>query len=112
MIFFRSVLEPDMVHQNPLVLDEAQRKVLESGGGTAETTKAKRATVGKNFEEYCGSREEGWCNLQEAAPEWWSNGDGKPRSLKELVGLGDECLPVLRGYLKNWLWEMQVLYFL
>ena len=41
-----------MVHQNPLVLDDAQRKVLESGGGTAETTRAVRATVGKNFEDY------------------------------------------------------------
>ena len=32
-----------MVHQNLLVLDEAQREVLESGGGAAETTKAKCA---------------------------------------------------------------------
>ena len=36
-----------MVNQNPLVLDEAQRNVLESGGGTAETTRTVRATVGK-----------------------------------------------------------------
>ena len=97
-----------MVHQNPLVLDDAQRKVLESGGGTAETTRAMRAIIGKNFEEYTVLREEGWCKSPETAPGWWSNEAGKPRSLDELVG--DECLPVFRGYLKNWLWEMQVLY--
>ena len=97
-----------MVHQNPLVLDDAQRKVLESGGGTAETTRAIRATVGKNFEDYCDAREEGWCKEPETAPIWWSNAAGKPRSLEMLSD--DQCLPVFRGYLKNWLWEMQVLY--
>ena len=107
MKFFQTVFEPNMVHQNPLVLNEGQRKVLESGGGTAETTRAVRLTIGKNFEDYCSAREEEWGKPLENAPDWWSNADGRPRSMKELVS--DQCLPVFRGYLKNWLWEMQVL---
>ena len=47
-----------MVHQNPLVLDEEQRRVLENGGGTSETTNALRMVIGKNFEEYCVYHEE------------------------------------------------------
>ena len=107
MKYFQTVFEPNMVHQNPLVLNEGQRKVLESGGGTAETTRAVRLTIGKNFEDYCSAREEEWGKPLENAPDWWSNADGRPRSMKELVS--DQCLPVFRGYLKNWLWEMQVL---
>ena len=110
MFFFQTVLDPNMVHHSSLVLNEEQRKVLESGGGTAESTRAVRATIGKNFEEYCDAREEEWCKSPENAPDWWSNADGNPRKVNELVS--DQCLPVFRGYLKNWLWEMQVLFFL
>ena len=74
-----------MVHHSSLVLNEEQRKVLESGGGTAETTRAVRATIGKNFEEYCDAREEEWCKSPENAPDWWSNADGNPRKVNELV---------------------------
>ena len=97
-----------MVHQNPLVLDEAQRNVLESGGGTAEMTRTVRATVGKFFEDYCDAREVGWCKKPETDPSWRSNAAGMPRSFELL--LEDQFLPVISGYLKNWLWEMQVPY--
>ena len=96
-----------MVHQNPLVLDEEQRRVLENGGGTSETTNALRMVIGKNFEEYCVYHEEEWCKKPLEAPDWWTNAAGKPRKVEEL--LLDECLPVFSGYLKNWLWTMQVL---
>ena len=90
-----------------LVLDEEQRRVLENGGGTSETTNALRMVIGKNFEEYCVYHEEEWCKKPLEAPDWWTNAAGKPRKVEEL--LLDECLPVFSGYLKNWLWTMQVL---
>ena len=106
-VFFRYCRDFEMVHQNPLVLDEEQRRVLENGGGTSETTNALRLVIGKNFEEYCVYHEEEWCKKPLEAPDWWTNAAGKPRKVEEL--LLDECLPVFSGYLKNWLWTMQVL---
>ena len=60
------------------------------------------------FEDYCDAREVGWCKKPETDPSWWSNAVGMPRSFELL--LEDQFLPVFSGYLKNWLWEMQVPY--
>ena len=94
-----------MVHQSAFALSAEQRKCLEEGGGTRETTRVLRETYGGNFEQYMLSREEEWCRQPHSAPEWWSRNDrGEPRFMLELVA--DSRL--LGIYFKNWLWEMQV----
>ena len=94
-----------MVHHSTLALSTAQRKCLEEGGGTKETTNILRKTYGVNFEQYILSREEEWCKLPYSAPEWWDGNErGEPRFMEELVM--DSRL--LGNYFKNWLWEMQV----
>ena len=74
-----------MVHHSTLALSAAQRKCLEEGGGTKETTNILRKTYGVNFEQYILSREEEWCKLPYSAPEWWDGNErGEPRFMEEL----------------------------
>ena len=94
-----------MVHQSAFAQSAEQRKCLEEGGGTRETTRVLRETYGGNFEQYMLSREEEWCRQPHSAPEWWSGNERRePRFMLELV-VDSRLLGI---YFKNWLWEMQV----
>ena len=98
-----------MVHQNPFVLTEEKRKVLETGGGTKEATKAIRKGFGNNFVAYCETREEAFLTNPENAPEWWGAPEGEGREPKSMAGVAIEQNAQLLGtYFKNWLWEKQV----
>ena len=98
-----------MVHQNPLILTEEKRVELENGGGSKALTRQIRDSIGKNFVEYCETREAMYAENPTAAPDWWKPADPEMQTVRSMeeVATTDNAV-ILGNYAKSWLWEMQV----
>ena len=102
-----------MVHQNPLVLDKEKRDQLENGGGSKAVTRAIRESIGNNFVVYCENAEKVYARDLHTAPSWWTPGKEEDkvvvRTMDQVASVNNSV--ILGYYAKNWIWEMQVIFF-
>ena len=99
-----------MVGHFRLVLTEEKKAAMEEGGGTKESTKTMRKSIGSNFQQYVEERESWWCGDSGEAASWWTppGGLGAPRRVEEIATLENAWL--VGHYARDWLWEAQVRY--
>ena len=97
-----------MVNHSRFVLTEEKKTEMEEGGGTKESTKLIRKSIGANFVQYVEDREAMWCGDSSEAPSWWTPpvGLGAPRPVEVIATLDNSRL--VGYYARDWLWEAQV----
>ena len=61
-----------MVGHCRFLLTEEKKAEMEEGGGTKESTKVMRKTIGANFQQYVEEREAWWCGDPREAASWWT----------------------------------------
>ena len=97
-----------MVGHCRFLLTEEKKAEMEEGGGTKESTKVMRKTIGANFQQYVEEREAWWCGDPREAASWWTppGGLGEPRRVEEIATMDNAWL--VGHYARDFLWEAQV----